>query len=116
MGDIEFKDIFKVIWKEVRVAFLCAVTLASVNAVKLFLIDNLLLNNLDVGQATREIVVVCVTLFFSVIVAKLIGCILPILAKKIGFDPAVMASPLITTIVDAVSLLIYFGIASLILM
>ena len=116
MGDIEFKDIFKVIWKEVRVAFLCAVTLASVNAVKLFLIDNLLLNNLDVGQATREIVVVCVTLFFSVIVAKLIGCILPILAKKIGLDPAVMASPLITTIVDAVSLLIYFGIASLILM
>ena len=116
MGDIEFKDIFKVIWKEVRVAFLCAVTLASVNAVKLFLIDNLLLNKLDVGQATREIVVVCVTLFFSVIVAKLIGCILPILAKKIGFDPAVMASPLITTIVDAVSLLIYFGIASLILM
>ena len=116
MGDIEFKDMFKVIWKEVRVAFLCAVTLASVNAVKLFLIDNLLLNNLDVGQAAREIVVVCVTLFFSVIVAKLIGCILPILAKKIGFDPAVMASPLITTIVDAVSLLIYFGIASLILM
>ncbi len=116
MGDIEFKDIFKVIWKEVRVAFLCAVTLASVSAVKLFLIDNLLLNNLDAGEAITEIFVVCVTLFCSVIVAKLIGCILPILAKKIGFDPAVMASPLITTIVDAVSLLIYFGIASCLLL
>lgn len=116
MGDIEFKDIFKVIWKEVRVAFLCATTLAFVSAIKLFLIDNLLLNNLDAGEAIAEIFVVCITLFCSVIVAKLIGCTLPILAKKIGFDPAVMASPLITTIVDAVSLLIYFGIASLILM
>lgn len=116
MGDIEFKDIFKVIWKELRVAFLCAVTLASVNAVKLFLIDHLLLNNLDAGQAIAETFVVCATLFCTVVVAKLIGCTLPILAKKIGFDPAVMASPLITTIVDAVSLLIYFGIASVILM
>lgn len=116
MGDIEFKDIFKVIWKEIRVAFLCAVTLASVSAIKLFLIDNLLFNNLDAGEAIAEIFVVCITLFCSVIVAKLIGCTLPILAKKIGFDPAVMASPLITTIVDAISLLIYFGIASLILM
>ncbi|MGN1320638.1 MAG: magnesium transporter [Acutalibacteraceae bacterium] len=116
MGDIEFKDIFKVIWKEIRVAFLCAVTLASVSAIKLFLIDNLLFNNLDAGEAIAEIFVVCITLFCSVIVAKLIGCTLPILAKKIGFDPAVMASPLITTIVDAISLLIYFGIASVILL
>ena len=116
MGDIEFKDIFKVIWKEIRVAFLCAATLAFVSALKLFLIDNLLFNNLDAGKAVVEIFVVCATLFCTVIVAKLIGCILPILAKKIGFDPAVMASPLITTIVDAVSLLIYFGIASAILL
>ena len=116
MGDIEFKDIFKVIWKEIRVAFLCALTLASVSAVKLFILDNLLLNNLDTGEAIAEIFVVCITLFCSVIVAKLIGCALPILAKKIGFDPAVMASPLITTIVDAISLLIYFGIASAVLL
>lgn len=116
MGDIEFKDIFKVIWKEIRVAFLCALTLASVSAAKLFILDNLLLNNLDTGEAIAEIFVVCITLFCSVIVAKLIGCALPILAKKIGFDPAVMASPLITTIVDAISLLIYFGIASAVLL
>ena len=72
MGDVEFKDIFKVIWKEIRVAFLCAATLASVSALKLFLIDNLLFNNLDAGKAVVEIFVVCATLFCTVIVAKLI--------------------------------------------
>lgn len=116
MGDIEFRDILKVIWKEIRVALLCSVTLASVSAVKMFLIDNLLLNNFDAGRALTEIIVVCVTLFFTVVVAKLVGCALPILAKKIGLDPAVMASPLITTVVDAISLMIYFGVSTLLLM
>ncbi len=115
IGDVEFRDILKVLWKEIRVAFLCGVSLAAVNGIKLFLIDNLLLHNFDTGIEFAEICVVCLTLFITVIVAKTIGCTLPIIAKKIGFDPAIMASPLITTIVDAVSLLIYLSIAALIL-
>lgn len=115
VGDIEFKDILKVLWKEVRVAFLCGLSLALVNAIKLFLIDNMLFSNFDVGLEFAEIGVVCLTLFVTVIVAKIIGCSLPIIAKKIGFDPAVMASPLITTIVDAISLLIYLTTATAIL-
>ena len=112
MGDIEFKDILRVLWKEIRVAFFCAAALVSVNFVKLFFVDNMLLKNFDNGHVIVEICVVSATLFCAIIVAKIIGCSLPILAKKIGFDPAVMASPLITTIVDAISLLIYFLMAS----
>lgn len=115
MGDIEFSDIFRVIWKEIRVAFCCGAVLALVNTVKLFLVDNLIFHNFDAGRELSEILVVCATLFCTVIVAKIIGCTLPILAKKIGFDPAVMASPLITTIVDAISLLIYFSTATFLL-
>ena len=115
MGDIEFKDILRVLWKEIRVAFLCAMALVTINFAKLFLIDNLLLRHFDNGRVILEICVVSVTLFFAIVVAKIIGCSLPILAKKIGFDPAVMASPLITTIVDAISLIIYFLMANLIL-
>ncbi len=115
LGDIEFGDIFRVLWKEARVALCCSVTLAAVNFVKLWVVDYLIFNNFDPGKQLPEIGVVCLTLFFTVIVAKLIGCVLPILAKKIGFDPAVMASPFITTIVDAVSLFIYFSIASAVL-
>ncbi len=111
LGDIEFKDIFKVIWKEVRVALCCAVSLAAVNAIKLWFVDYLIFKNFDAKMQLYEIAVVCLTLFFTVLVAKIVGCSLPILAKKIGFDPAVMASPLITTIVDALSLFIYFSIA-----
>ena len=106
LNDIEFKDIFKVIWKEVRVAVLCAVTLAICNFVKILLIDNV---------SVTIALTVCCTLVVTVIIAKLIGCTLPMIAKKLGFDPAVMASPFITTIVDACSLLVYFRIASLIL-
>ena len=106
LGEIEFRDTFRVIWKEIRVAFLCGVTLACANYVKLLTIDK-------VSPAVA--LVVCCTLIVAVLVAKLIGCTLPILAKRIGFDPAVMASPFITTIVDALSLIVYFRIASAVL-
>lgn len=115
MGDIEFKDILRVLWKEIRVAFFCGFTLAAVSALKLFVIDNLIFHSFDAGHQMVEILVVCATLLCTVIIAKIIGCLLPIIAKKIGFDPAVMASPLITTIVDAISLLIYFSLATLFL-
>ena len=115
LGDIEFRDIFRVIWKEVRVALCCSTALAAVNFIKLWLVDYLMLRTFDPGKQIPEIAVVCITLFCTVIVAKFIGCVLPILAKKIGFDPAVMASPFITTIVDAISLFIYFRIAILLL-
>ncbi|MBR2488982.1 MAG: magnesium transporter [Clostridia bacterium] len=115
LGDIEFKDIFRVIWKELRVAIVCSVVLAVVNFIKLVVIDYWWLGTFDSGSQLLEIAVVCVTLLITVIVAKFVGCSLPIAAKKIGFDPAVMASPFITTIVDAISLLIYFTVASSIL-
>ena len=106
LGEIEFRDTLKVIWKEFRVSLLCGITLALANFLKLMFIDK-------VGVEIAFIV--CSTLVVTITVAKLIGSSLPILAKKIGFDPAVMASPFITTIVDACSLLIYFRIASMLL-
>ncbi len=115
LGDIEFKDIFRVLWKEIRVAFLCSISLAAVNFIKLFVLDYLILNTFDPGKQIPEILVVCLTLFLTVVVSKIVGSTLPILAKKLGFDPAVMASPFITTVVDAISLMIYFGFASFIL-
>ena len=106
LNEIEFKDAFKVVWKEARVAVLCGLTLAAANFVKLLLFD----------RVTIAVpAVVCLTLVAAVFIAKIIGCLLPMLAKKIGFDPAVMASPFITTIVDALSLLIYFSIATAIM-
>ena len=102
LNDIEFSDIFRVIWKEIRVSLVIGATLAVANFVKLLVID---------GVTTSVALVVCITLVFTVVVAKIIGCSLPILAKKLGFDPAVMASPFITTLVDAISLFIYFNIA-----
>ena len=106
LGDITFRDTFRVIWKEFRVAFLCGVTLALVNFGKMLLIDRV---------SVMVAAVVCVTMVLTIILAKFIGCTLPILAKRLHFDPAVMASPFITTIVDALSLLIYFRVASIIL-
>ena len=103
LNDIEYKDTLKVIWKEIRVAALAGITLAIANFAKLLLIDKV---------TTSVALVVCLTLIVTVIIAKIIGCSLPILAKKIGFDPAVMASPFITTIVDAISLIVYFQIAT----
>lgn len=106
LGEIEFRDVGRIIWKEARVALLCGLTLAAANFVKLLLLDR-------VSMAVAA--VVCSTLVLTVLVAKVVGCTLPILAKRIGFDPAVMASPFITTIVDALSLLIYFQIACAVL-
>ena len=106
LNDIEFKDIFKVVFKEFRIAILCSIVLAICNFVKLLVIDKVTV--MVAGT-------VCLTLCLTIIIAKLIGCTLPMVAKKIGFDPAVMASPFITTIVDACSLLIYFNIATMLL-
>lgn len=106
LNEIEFSDALAVVWKEIRVALLCGVTLAVANFAKLLLFDRVTIT---------VALVVCLTLMSAVLIAKVVGCMLPMLAKKIGFDPAVMASPFITTIVDALSLLIYFRIATLIL-
>jgi magnesium transporter len=102
LNDVEFKDILKVIFKELRVSFFVGLTLAAANFLKLLFIDKV---------TTKVAIVVCSTLVLTVCVAKVIGCSLPMIAKKMKFDPAVMASPFITTIVDAVSLFIYFKIA-----
>jgi len=106
LEEITFKDTFKVMWKEIRVALLCGITLAIANFAKLMLID---------GVTAPIAAVVCSTLVITVLFAKMVGSSLPMIARKIGFDPAVMASPFITTIVDALSLIIYFNIARLIL-
>ena len=103
LDEIEFGDMIRVIGKEIRVAALCGLTLAVCNFAKLMLFDK-------VGMSVA--LVVCFTLVCVVLIAKVVGCTLPMFAKKLGFDPAVMASPFITTIVDAISLLIYFQIAT----
>ncbi len=112
LDEIEFSDLFRVMWKELRISFLCGISLAAATFIKIMLVDNLLMRS---GVSMTVAAVVCLTLFFTVVCAKLIGCAMPLLAKKLGFDPAVMASPFITTIVDAVSLLLYFCFASAIL-
>ena len=113
LGELEFSDAPKVIWKEIRTAVLCGCALAALCFVKIMLFDRLLLGNTDITLMTAF--VVCFTMALTVLIAKVVGCSLPMAAKKIGFDPAVMASPFITTIVDALSLLVYFGIASALL-
>ena len=113
LGEVEFKDLPWIVWKEIRVAVLCGVILAVCNFGKMLLVDRLLMQNPDITVTVA--LVVCVTLMFVVLAAKTIGACLPIVAKKIGLDPAVMASPFITTIVDALSLLIYFAVASVVL-
>ena len=113
LGEIEWSDTFAVIWKEIRVAVLCGMALAAVNFAKMMLVDNMLLHNAAVTPMVAA--VVCVTLVVTVFFAKIVGCTLPILAKQVGLDPAVMASPFITTIVDALSLLVYFNIAGILL-
>ena len=114
LGELQFSDILQVIWKEVRTAVLCGITLAAACFAKIMLVDRLLMGNTDVTVMVAA--VVCITMALTVLVAKVIGCSLPMLAKKVGFDPAVMASPFITTIVDAISLLVYFGVAMLLLL
>ena len=103
LQEIEFSDLFEAIWKEIRVAVLCGCTLAVTNFAKLMLFDK-------VGLTIA--LIVCSTLVLVVCIAKMVGCTLPLVAARIGFDPAVMASPLITTIVDAISLSVYFLIAT----
>ena len=106
LQELEFGDLFRVMWKEFRVSILCGVTMSAVTFLKILLLD-------------RETLLVALSaalaLLFTVMVAKLVGCMFPMLAKKVGFDPAVMASPFITTIVDVLSLLIYFLLASMLL-
>lgn len=103
LQEIDFKNLGTIVWKEMRVALLCGITLAATNFLKLMVFDRV---SLTIAF------VVCATLTFEILIAKIVGCSLPMLAKKIGFDPAVMASPFITTIVDALSLIIYFQIAT----
>ena len=103
LGEIEFRDTLKVVFKEFSIALICGITLAIVNFIKLMLFNN-------VGWEIA--LVVSITMIAAVVFAKVVGSILPVIAKKIGFDPAVMSSPFISTIVDAVTLLIYFFIAS----
>lgn len=107
LGEIEMKDIVKVIWKEFRVGILCGLLLGAVNFARLLFFDHV---SISVNLA------VSLTMAVVVVVAKVIGCTLPMLAKRIGFDPAIMAGPLITTVVDAISLLIYFNIAAFLLL
>lgn len=113
LQEIEFKDILKVVWKELRVALFCGITLAAVSFAKIMLFDGMVLGN--TGITPTVALTVCLTLVLTVVCAKVVGCIMPLLAEKLGFDPAVMASPFITTIVDAISLLIYFGFAKVLL-
>lgn len=110
LGEIEFKSMFKVLWKELRVSILCGATLAAANFIKLMIFD---LN----GNPNAFVIalVVSLTLLGTIMMSKIVGSSLPLLASKIGFDPAVMANPLISTVCDSLSLLIYFGIATSIL-
>ena len=112
LGELDFADLPRVVWKEVETAALCGTALSLLCFCKIMLVDRLLLGN----PITLSVaLVVCLTMAMTVLMAKVVGCTLPLAAKKIGFDPAVMASPFITTIVDALSLLVYFGIASALL-
>lgn len=113
LGEVEFRDMVSVVWKEIRVAVLCGICLACANFAKMMLVDRWLMNNPEVTVSVA--LVVCITLVCTVLCAKVVGCTLPMLAEKVGIDSAVMASPLITTVVDALSLLIYFGIATYLL-
>ena len=106
LNEIEFRDMFRIIWKEVRVAVVCGITLGIANFAKLILMDHV---------TVTVAIVICATLIATIFIAKVVGCTLPMFAKKIGWDPAVMASPFITTIVDALSLMIYFQIATRVL-
>ena len=113
IGEARFCDLPKILWKETRVGIMCGVTLGAVAFIKVIFVDKWIMQNSEVTMSVALSVSAAVTL--TIITAKLIGSALPLIAKKIGFDPAVMASPLITTLVDAISLLLYFFISMLIL-
>ncbi|MBR5858838.1 MAG: magnesium transporter [Clostridia bacterium] len=103
LGDVEPGDIFRILWKELRVSFLCGISLAAVGYFKAILLD---------GADALVAFVVCITLLATVVAAKLVGCCFPVFIKKIGFDPAVVASPFITTVIDALALVVYFAVAT----
>ncbi len=111
LGEIELRDIFRVLWKEIRVSILCGISLGVVNFVKMFVLNDVSRDKYGLQMALLISFVVCLTMVLSVILAKIVGCTLPILAKRLGLDPAVVANPFITTIIDVVALLTYFGIA-----
>ena len=113
LNEIEFRDLGRVVWKEIRVSVLCGVCLAVACFAKIIVVDMLLLKSESVTYLVAF--VVCATMAVTVCLAKIVGSTLPLLAKKLGFDPAVMASPIITTIVDFLSLLVYFAFATAIL-
>ena len=113
LGELEFSDLPRVIWKEIRTAVLCGVVLGVVCFAKVWLIDKLLLGNDDIDLMINA--VICLAMMVTVLLAKLVGAVLPLVAKAVKVDPAVMASPFITTIVDALSLLVYFLFAKLLL-
>ena len=113
LNELEFADLPKVVWKEIRTAVMCGIALAVLCFGKIMLVDRLMLGNDEISVLVAA--VVCLTMAITILCAKIVGCSLPMLAKKLGFDPAVMASPFITTIVDALSLLVYFSIAKVLL-
>ena len=113
LNQVNFKDIGKVIWKELKVSIIIGLSLAIANFIKLVLVDRLIFNNNSITLLVAF--VICLTIFIIVVVAKFIGCTLPLLTKKLGFDPTVMASPFITTIVDALGLFVYLEVATNIL-
>ena len=113
LDELDLSDIFKVLWKEIRTSVLCGIVLGAVCFVKILLIDRWLMGNEDITLMVDA--VVCLTLAVTVIIAKLVGCALPMAAKALKLDPAVMASPFISTIVDALSLLVYFLFAKALL-
>ena len=113
LGEVEPADLFQIIWKEIRTAVLCGVVLSLACFVKIYLVDMLLMGNSDVTLMVNA--VVCLALGVTVLISKLVGALLPLLAKVMKLDPAVMAGPFITSIVDAVSLLIYFLFAKMLL-
>ena len=113
LGELEFSDIGTILWKEIRTAVLCGVALALVCFVKIWVVDHLLFGNANITLMVD--LVVCLALCVTVVLAKVVGCMLPMAAKAVKLDPAVMASPFISTIVDALSLLVYFLFANALL-
>ena len=113
LGELEFRDIGTILWKEIRTALMCGVALAVVCFGKIWLIDHLLMGNDNITLMVD--LVVCLALAVTVVLAKVVGCMLPLAAKAVKLDPAVMASPFISTIVDALSLLVYFMFAKMLL-
>ena len=113
LNEVAFGDLAAVLWKEIRVAVSCGALLSGCNFVKLMLVDRLLLGNTAVTVPVAA--VICLTLVCTVFCAKVVGSLLPLLSDKVGLDPAVVAGPFITTIVDVVSLLIYFSFATVLL-